>query len=49
MNIINLDEIRELAGKVLDEQATKSDVYSLADLIIKEFGSLNECGGKNYA
>ena len=40
-NKINSDNIRELAGKVKTADATILDIYSLADLIIKEFGDLN--------
>ena len=28
-------EIKDLAGKILDDQATKNDVYALADLVLK--------------
>lgn len=39
---ISLDEMRELAGKVLDGHADEQDVAALADEVIRHFGSMND-------
>ena len=42
LNVGDLDNIRELAGKFLDGCADESDVFSLAEQIIDLFGSCND-------
>jgi len=31
----NIEEMKDLSGKILDEQTTEYDIYSLADMVLK--------------